>query len=130
MTVSRKVRRFPHLLGVPSARDGTGSLDARARHRHRNRRQEARKLFLLDLYSTAVGKKYVMAITGIAMIGFVLAHMIGNLKMYLGPADINHYGEFLRELLVPLAAAHGRAVDPAHRADRRASSCTSTPRTA
>ena len=62
-----------------------------------------RKPFLLDLYSTALGKKYVMAVTGIMMIGFVVVHMIGNLKMYLGPEDINHYGEFLRELLVPLA---------------------------
>ncbi|HEY4333565.1 MAG TPA: succinate dehydrogenase cytochrome b subunit, partial [Ilumatobacteraceae bacterium] len=51
---------------------------------------------------TAVGKKYVMAITGIAMIGFIVAHMIGNLKIYLGSAEINHYGEFLRELLVPI----------------------------
>jgi hypothetical protein len=45
--------------------------------------------------------------------------MIGNLKMYLGPDDINHYGEFLAELLVPLLPAHGGAVDPAHRPDRR-----------
>ena len=43
-----------------------------------------------------------MAITGIMLIGFVIAHMIGNLKMYLGPAEFNHYGEFLRELLVPI----------------------------
>ncbi len=43
-----------------------------------------RKPFLLDLYGTAVGKKYVMAITGLIGIGFVLTHMIGNLKMYLG----------------------------------------------
>jgi len=57
----------------------------------------------LDLYSTAVGKKYVMAISGIAMMGFVLFHMIGNLKMYLGAADINHYSEFLRDLLYPIA---------------------------
>src|SRR4051794_40233664 len=61
-----------------------------------------RKPFLLDLYSTSLGKKYVMAITGIALIGFVVAHMIGNLKMYLGAGDFNHYGEFLRELLVPI----------------------------
>jgi len=65
-------------------------------------RSRKRKPFLLDLYSTALGKKYVMAITGIAMIGFIIAHMIGNLKMYLGAEDINHYGEFLRELFVPL----------------------------
>ncbi|MEY4229603.1 MAG: hypothetical protein RLZZ362_452 [Actinomycetota bacterium] len=62
-----------------------------------------KKPFLLDLYGTAVGKKYVMAITGIAMMGFVLAHMIGNLKMYLGEADLNGYAEFLNKLLYPLA---------------------------
>jgi succinate dehydrogenase / fumarate reductase, cytochrome b subunit len=62
-----------------------------------------RKLFLVDLYGTAVGKKYVMALTGIAMMGFVLAHMIGNLKMYLGEEDLNHYAEFLTRLAYPLA---------------------------
>ena len=69
-----------------------------------------RKPFLLDVYSTAVGKKYVMAITGIIGIGFVISHMIGNLKVYIGTVnedgvdvyDIDVYGEFLRELLVPL----------------------------
>ena len=54
-------------------------------------RGRKRKPFLLDLYSTAVGKKYVMAITGIIGIGFVISHMIGNLKMYLGLID--HDGE-------------------------------------
>ena len=62
-----------------------------------------KKPFLLDLYGTAVGKKYVMAITGIAMMGFVLAHMIGNLKLYLGESDLNGYAEFLNKLLYPLA---------------------------
>ena len=69
-----------------------------------------RKWFLLDLYSTAVGKKYVMAITGIIGIGFVVFHMVGNLKMYLGLInhdgeqvyDVDVYGEFLRDLLVPI----------------------------
>jgi len=69
-----------------------------------------RKPFLLDFYSTAVGKKYVMAITGIIGIGFVISHMIGNLKLYLGVVvedgqrvyDVDIYGEFLRELLVPI----------------------------
>ncbi len=69
-----------------------------------------KKPFLVDFYSTAVGKKYVMAITGIIGIGFVVVHMIGNLKMYLGVIsegdervyDIDVYGEFLRELLVPI----------------------------
>ena len=69
-----------------------------------------RKPFLVDLYSTALGKKYVMAITGLIGIGFVVTHLIGNLKVYLGLIehngervyDIDVYGEFLRELLVPI----------------------------
>jgi succinate dehydrogenase / fumarate reductase cytochrome b subunit len=69
-------------------------------------RAKKRKPFLLDLYSTAVGKKYVMAITGIIGIGYVVAHMIGNLKVYLGRVngeyDIDVYSEFLRDLLVPI----------------------------
>ncbi|MEO6628269.1 MAG: succinate dehydrogenase cytochrome b subunit [Aquihabitans sp.] len=58
--------------------------------------------FPVEFYRSALGKKYVMAITGIMLMGFVLVHMVGNLKMYLGPAEFDHYGEFLRELLVPL----------------------------
>ncbi len=69
-----------------------------------------KKPFVVDFYSTAVGKKYVMAITGIIGIGFVFVHMVGNLKAYLGVIsegderfyDIDVYGEFLRELLVPI----------------------------
>ncbi|MFM8264863.1 MAG: succinate dehydrogenase cytochrome b subunit [Acidimicrobiia bacterium] len=62
-----------------------------------------RRPFLLDLYSTAVGKKYAMAISGVALMGFVLFHMIGNLKMYLGAAELDHDAEFLKQLLYPLA---------------------------
>jgi succinate dehydrogenase / fumarate reductase cytochrome b subunit len=60
------------------------------------------RLPLVDLYKSAVGKKWVMALTGIGLMVYVFAHMVGNLKMYLGPAELNHYGEFLRELLVPI----------------------------
>jgi len=62
-----------------------------------------KRSLILDIYSTAVGKKYVMAISGIAMMGFVFFHMLGNLKMYLGAAELDHYAEFLRSLLYPLA---------------------------
>ena len=58
--------------------------------------------FPVEFYRSALGKKYVMAITGIMIMGFVFAHMVGNLKMYLGPSHLNEYGEFLRELLVPI----------------------------
>lgn len=64
--------------------------------------KKRRKFFLTDLYGTAVGKKYVMAITGIMLLGFVVMHMVGNLKMYLGQEHLDDYAEFLRELLVPI----------------------------
>ncbi|MFM9083519.1 MAG: succinate dehydrogenase cytochrome b subunit [Actinomycetota bacterium] len=66
-------------------------------------RARKKRPFLLDLYSTAVGKKYAMGISGIALMGFVLFHMIGNLKMYQGAADLDKYAEFLKKLLYPLA---------------------------
>jgi succinate dehydrogenase / fumarate reductase cytochrome b subunit len=56
----------------------------------------------VEFYRSAVGKKWVMALTGIMIMGFVFFHAIGNLKVYLGAQDFNHYGEFLRELLVPI----------------------------
>ena len=45
-----------------------------------------------------------MGVSGVVLYGFVVSHMLGNLKVYLGPEDINLYGEALRDLgghLVP-----------------------------
>jgi len=61
-----------------------------------------RKPWPVEFYSTAVGKKWVMAISGIALMGFVFVHMVGNLKMFLGRAELDAYSEALRELLHPL----------------------------
>jgi succinate dehydrogenase / fumarate reductase cytochrome b subunit len=58
--------------------------------------------FPLNLYQTAIGKKWVMALTGIGLLGFVIAHMLGNLHLYEGPVQINVYGEHLRTLLTPM----------------------------
>src|SRR5207342_1686553 len=97
-----KVRRL-HPAGVPSAVMAQAVSTRRPVSDTATAGKKRRKLFLLDLYGTAVGKKYAMALSGIALMGFVLVHMIGNLKVFLGAEEINHYGEFLRELLVPLA---------------------------
>lgn len=59
---------------------------------------QRRRLWFFEFYRSAVGKKWVMAVTGIVLIGYVVAHMIGNLKMYIGPEEINEYGESLRDL--------------------------------
>jgi succinate dehydrogenase / fumarate reductase, cytochrome b subunit len=62
----------------------------------------------VEFYRSAVGKKWVMAVTGIMLLGFVLAHMIGNLKAFIGfdavegAYELDIYGEALRELAFPL----------------------------
>jgi succinate dehydrogenase / fumarate reductase cytochrome b subunit len=53
------------------------------------------------LLSSSVGKKIVMAITGIVLSLFVLGHMAGNLQAFLpnGPEALDHYGAFLKGML-------------------------------
>src|SRR4051812_15200345 len=58
------------------------------------RTRRRRGPWLLELYRSSLGKKYVMALTGLVLMGYVLAHMVGNLKLYLGPESINRYGEW------------------------------------
>ena len=48
------------------------------------------------LFQSSLGRKYVMGVTGIALFVFVIAHMIGNLQIYLGPEAINAYAESLK----------------------------------
>ena len=52
----------------------------------------------LAFWHTMIGKKVVMAITGVVLVGFVIAHMLGNLKIFSGPDEINAYSRFLREV--------------------------------
>jgi succinate dehydrogenase / fumarate reductase cytochrome b subunit len=68
---------------------------------------ERRAPYPIELYRTAVGKKFVMAVTGIVWMGYVLSHMAGNLKIYLGAEDINHYGHWLRTLGTPFLPFSG-----------------------
>lgn len=47
-------------------------------------------------YEAPIGKKVVVAITGIVLFGFVLGHLAGNLQVFLGAERLNHYAELLR----------------------------------
>jgi succinate dehydrogenase / fumarate reductase cytochrome b subunit len=47
---------------------------------------------------STIGKKVVMALTGVILYGFVLAHMLGNLQAYLGPDKLNAYSAFLHSV--------------------------------
>ncbi len=58
--------------------------------------------WLGPFFTSDVGIKWMMALTGIGLLGFVLVHMIGNLKVFFGAAELNLYSENLRVLLYPL----------------------------
>jgi hypothetical protein len=50
----------------------------------------------IRFYDAAIGKKAVMAVTGIVLFGYVLGHMVGNLQIFAPDRDqINHYAAFL-----------------------------------
>ena len=51
-----------------------------------------------EFFGSSMGKKVVMAVTGIILFGFVVAHMVGNLQVYLGREVMNQYAVFLREV--------------------------------
>ena len=50
-------------------------------------------------FGSTVGKKVVMAVTGLVLFGFVIGHMVGNLTVYLGAHAMNEYAEFLHSFL-------------------------------
>jgi succinate dehydrogenase / fumarate reductase cytochrome b subunit len=56
---------------------------------------------LVRFWRSALGKKWIMAVTGIMLLGFVLFHMLGNLKIYLGAAHLDEYAEWLRTIGEP-----------------------------
>lgn len=51
--------------------------------------------WLLNVYRSAIGKKAVMAITGVFLFGWIFLHMLGNLKLYLGAEHMNEYAKWL-----------------------------------
>jgi succinate dehydrogenase / fumarate reductase, cytochrome b subunit len=54
---------------------------------------------MTGFFASTIGQKFVMAVTGALLFGFVLAHLAGNLLLYQGADSINAYGRELRELL-------------------------------
>jgi succinate dehydrogenase / fumarate reductase cytochrome b subunit len=54
--------------------------------------------WLFDFIRSSVGRKVIMAVSGLVLFGFVVAHMIGNLQVYLGRDVLNAYGLSLRAL--------------------------------
>ncbi|MEZ4582208.1 MAG: hypothetical protein R3A10_11355 [Caldilineaceae bacterium] len=58
--------------------------------------------FSSPLIRSTIGKKAIMAVTGLVGIGFIFFHMYGNLKIFCSAAYFNAYAEGLRELGAPI----------------------------
>ncbi len=59
------------------------------------------------IMQTSVGAKFVVALTGLGLTGFVIMHLLGNLQIFMGQEKINNYAKFLKDLgAAPLGRAH------------------------
>src|SRR5436309_14046947 len=57
-----------------------------------------RRGFISDFCHSSVGKKMIVAVTGLILILFVIGHLLGNLQIFIGPDWINGYSQHLRDL--------------------------------
>jgi succinate dehydrogenase / fumarate reductase cytochrome b subunit len=48
--------------------------------------------------ASSIGAKTLMALTGLGLVGFVIAHMLGNLQVFAGPEKLNAYAKTLQDL--------------------------------
>jgi succinate dehydrogenase cytochrome b subunit len=56
-----------------------------------------------SFFSSSVGSKYLIAVSGLSLVGFLVLHLVGNLMVYVSPDTFNEYGEKLihNPLLIP-----------------------------
>ncbi|CAN5298287.1 hypothetical protein BH23ACT9_BH23ACT9_04040 [soil metagenome] len=60
------------------------------------------RIWIVEFYRSALGKKYVMALSGLVGLGFIVIHAIGNLHVFEGAEAFTEYGEALRDIGEPL----------------------------
>ncbi|WP_412544139.1 succinate dehydrogenase cytochrome b subunit [Longispora sp. K20-0274] len=60
-----------------------------------------------SLTRSTVGKKAVMAVTGVMLVGFLFFHALGNMKVFLGQESFDHYSHWLRTVLEPILPHEG-----------------------
>ncbi len=56
---------------------------------------------IASFFTSSIGKKWIVALTGLVLIGYVIGHMLGNLQIFTQPKQINNYALFLHSM--PLA---------------------------
>ena len=60
--------------------------------------RSGRQMIQFCYFRSTIGQKAVMALTGILLFGFIVAHLIGNLQMFAGPDAINEYAKLLKSM--------------------------------
>jgi succinate dehydrogenase / fumarate reductase, cytochrome b subunit len=50
----------------------------------------------ITTFSTTIGKKAALAVSGMVLFGFTVGHMLGNLQIFLGPEAFNGYAEAIK----------------------------------
>lgn len=53
---------------------------------------------LANLFRSSIGRKFLMAVTGLVLTGFAFGHLVGNLQIFGNPDQINGYAHFLQSL--------------------------------
>jgi succinate dehydrogenase / fumarate reductase cytochrome b subunit len=51
-----------------------------------------------NLFRSSIGRKFLMAVTGLILVGFVIGHLAGNLQIFEDPDHLNGYAAFLHQL--------------------------------
>src|SRR3989338_2519619 len=51
-----------------------------------------------NFYATSIGKKQIVAVTGLLLILYVIVHLAGNLLIFVGPEAFNNYAKKLANL--------------------------------
>jgi len=69
-----------------------------------------RASWIVAFYRSAIGKKAVMAVTGVFLFGWIFLHMLGNLKVYTGAEHYNAYAAFLITMGAPLLPNKGALI--------------------
>ncbi|MEU0632718.1 succinate dehydrogenase [Streptomyces sp. NPDC005989] len=64
-------------------------------------RTDRRPSMTRTLWDSSLGKKTVMAVSGLIMLLYLVVHMIGNLKIFFGSGEFNHYAHWLRTMGEP-----------------------------
>ncbi|MCB9521269.1 MAG: succinate dehydrogenase cytochrome b subunit [Myxococcales bacterium] len=54
--------------------------------------------WLFKVVGSSIGRKFAAGLTGLGLVGFLCAHLLGNLNLYGGPAALDHYAEGLHAL--------------------------------